>query len=125
MEVIDADAFVEGLVVTASESIAAKYLVLATRARLTLANSHFRGNDVGQSTPNQAGGAMITVSDTWIDVRNSTFSNNQGGGIWFHDQGRGTVLYSSFAQNTDYGVIAANGSGSPIVVANNLFTEKP
>ena len=101
---------------------------LITRANLTIEASHFEKNDVyegSQWRPSGQlfGGAMIKVSNARLDVRNTTFTNNLGGGIWFHDQGKGTVTYSTFAGNKSYGVSCANGSSRPMVIANNIFTK--
>ena len=118
LEAIDSDVLLDHVDVRNSNATGSNFLVLVNRARLTIESSHFQQNDVFSFT-----GAMVQVSDAWCDVRNSTFTNNDGGGVWFNDKGRGMVTYSSFAGNSYYNVVAAVSSESPIVVANNLFTE--
>ncbi|MEE2786917.1 MAG: right-handed parallel beta-helix repeat-containing protein, partial [Myxococcota bacterium] len=114
---IDADVLLNRVDVRESNSTGSRYLILANRANITMESSHFQSNNVTDT------GTIIKVSDAWLDVRNSTFTNNIGGGIWFHDQGRGMVVYSSFGGNSYINVTAAVGSSDPIIVANNVFVE--
>ncbi|MGB0648096.1 MAG: right-handed parallel beta-helix repeat-containing protein, partial [Bradymonadia bacterium] len=124
----DAQVLLERVTLRESDSRGARYLMLLTRTDLTIDSGRHEKNDVSagglwQSAGQVFGGAIVKVNDAVLSVLNSTFSNNLGGGVWFGPEGRGSVVYSTFAGNTSYGVVASNGVESPVIVANNIFTQ--
>ena len=82
--------------------------------RLTMAANHFQG-DVGASSPN-AIGVNHQVNNGWLDVRNSTFTNNTGAGLmtwhaWWCTRVR---FHRSRCR-------ATRAAGRPVIVANNIL----
>ena len=93
-------------------------LVLLNRSVLTVDRSVFKNNEA------RAGGgghALLQASTSEVHVLNSTFTNNMGGAVYFHADGRGSIHHSTFARNTEPAVYVHPNVLKPVIISNNIF----
>jgi hypothetical protein len=104
------------VLVERSEGRSSRALILLSRSTALVDRSHFRDNDI---TDNGRGIFQASLSE--INVLNSTFSNNTGGGVHFHSEGHGSVYYSTFSGNTSYHIYVNQVAHTSVLIANNIF----
>ena len=114
--IYDADVMLDRGLVQGSEGRSARALFLLNRTQATVENMEFYENNI-----TDVGRGLLQASNSELNVSNSVFANNEGGGIYYHSDGHGACFNSSFSRNDFYGVYIHSNAIRTVVLSNNVF----
>lgn len=93
---------------------------------VSIASSFFAGNKVTGDNSNNSGGAINSTGHAYVDISNTTFTNNEAGdsgGAINNKDSEVNISDTSFTSNkTSYSGGAINNEGGTITVSKSTFT---
>jgi len=116
-QLFDSDILMDEVLMEQCRAVPSGALVLLNRSILTVDRSVFRNNEARGGS----GLGILQASTSEVRVLNSTFTNNNGGAVYFHADGHGSVHHSTFARNTEPAIYVHPNARTPVIIANNIF----